>query len=287
VNPAQEPLGTIVMLNGGGGTAPYGTIEYAQAYLAQGYQIVFFMWDTDWEYSNGDTGNSIKYAACLPATFLQYVSQNIYSRGAMCAQGDSGGAGTLGYALAWYGSAAYLDNVELLSGPVFGDIEQGCTVPNPSPVTVCSDGQFGCDGASWQDSPNYILGTQLAVGKWTGQTSCNVGATTTEAANSAWKQMSIVDGTDNPSFRYPNTSMAGWLCSNESSVQNNSAAQGEFFFQQFTNSDQTAGYSLTRIDHCEGAEGVTEGQTPQGESGFNAISNHMIASCVKHSVRKR
>jgi hypothetical protein len=93
--------------------------------------------------------------------------------------------------------------------------------------------------------------------------------------------MSIVDGTDNPSFTYPQTSVAGYLCSNLDSVQNNSAAQGEFFYQQFTSSRQTAAYSVTRIDHCSGSEGVTDGETPQGETGFVAISEHMLSSCIK------
>jgi hypothetical protein len=32
--------------------------------------------------------------------------------------------------------------------------------------------------------------------------------------------------------------MAGWLCSNIAGSQNNSVAQGEFFYEQFTNSTQ-------------------------------------------------
>jgi hypothetical protein len=64
-------------------------------------------------------------------------------------------------------------------------------------------------------------------------------------------------------------------------VQNNSAAEGEFFYQQFNNSSQTASYSVTRIDNCSGAEGVTSGTTPQGELGSVAIMNHMLAACFK------
>jgi hypothetical protein len=93
--------------------------------------------------------------------------------------------------------------------------------------------------------------------------------------------MSIVDGTNNPSFSYPRTSMAAWLCSNVATEQNNSAAQGEFFYQQFTSFRQTAGYSVTRIDHCTGTEGVSNGVTPQGVSGMTAISQDMVAACVR------
>jgi hypothetical protein len=280
-DPAEEPLGTIVFLEGKGGTTPYGDPVYAQKYLQQGYQVVYLAWDTDWELSGTTTGNSIKNAACRPATFLNYINQNLYTRGGMCAQGSSAGAGALGYSLAWYGSSSYLDNVELLSGPVFGDVEQGCMVPNAPVVNVCADGQYGCDGPQWPDSPAYVGGDQILVGEWSGQTTCNRGQATSSLANTTWKQMSIVDGTNDPSFNYPQTAMAGWLCSNVDSVQNNSAAQANFFYQQFTRGGQTAGYSVTRINNCLGVEGVTEGKTPQGQSGFDVISNDMLSACFK------
>ena len=280
-NPSRRIAGTIVFMEGGGGTSAYSDPSYAQKYLANGYQVVYMAWDSDWEFSSNNTGSSIKDAACRPATFLNYIYQNLYSRGGMCAQGDSAGSGAVGYSLAWYGSSGYLDNVELVSGPVFGDIEQGCVVPNASTVNVCTNNQYGCDGKQWPDSPSYVDGDELKVGSWSGQNSCNAGRTTTAVDNSNWKTMSIVDGTTNPSFSYPQTSLAGWLCSNVDTIQNNSAAEGEFFYQQFTSGRQTAGYSVTRIDNCSGAEGVSNGKTPQGERGFDAVSGHMMSSCVK------
>ncbi len=75
--------------------------------------------------------------------------------------------------------------------------------------------------------------------------------------------------------------MTGSFCSNIAGSQNNSVAQGEFFYEQFTNSTQTAGYSVTRIDNCSGNEGVSDGVTPQGESGYSAISQGMIAGCIR------
>jgi hypothetical protein len=42
----------------------------------------------------------------------------------MCALGDSAGSAAIAYSLAYYGAGSYLDNVELLSGPVLSDIEQ-------------------------------------------------------------------------------------------------------------------------------------------------------------------
>jgi len=279
-DPQGERAGTVVFLEGGGGTVAYDDPAYAQKYLQAGFQVVYVAWDNDWELTSG-SAPSIKYAACHPATLLNYIYEHVYGGGGMCSQGSSAGSGALGYALAWYGSSSYLDNVELLSGPVFGDLEQGCIVPNPPKVNVCATGQYGCDGAQWPDSPSYVNGDQNLIRNWSNQPSCNAGKTTSAYVNSLWKGMSIVDGTDNPSFTYPQTSVAGYLCSNLDSVQNNSAAQGEFFYQQLTSSRQTAAYSVTRIDHCSGSEGVTDGETPQGETGFVAISEHMLSSCIK------
>jgi hypothetical protein len=71
--------------------------------------------------------------------------------------------------------------------------------------------------------------------------------------------MSIVvgsNGTQQPSFSYPNTAMSGWACSN---VENNSAPQAQLFFYQFQNSGQTVGYSFNGAV-CSGSEQV-EGAT--------------------------
>ncbi len=285
LNPPGDIAGTIVFLEGGGGTTPYLNPNYVQTYLPQGYQVVYLAWDTDWEYTSGSTGNSIKYAACRPATFLQYISQNLYSSGGMCVQGDSAGAGAVAYALAWYGAGSFLDGAELLSGPVFGDIEQGCVVPGAPTVEVCSTGQHGCVGAEWPDSPAYVDGNESEVADWSGIAGCSGSQKTSPSANNSWKAMSIVDGTDDPTFNYPTTAMAGWLCSNENSVQNNSAAEAEFFYQQFTGANQTSAYSVTRINFCGGVEGVSAGQLPDGESGLEAISNNMLGACFKRHNR--
>jgi hypothetical protein len=280
-DPAGNPSGTIVFLEGGDGTSASGSGAYNSGYLDNGFRIVELAWDTAWELANASSSTSIKAAGCRPATFLNYVFQNLYRGGGMCAQGDSAGSGAAAYSLAWYGAANFLDKVELLSGPVFGDIEQNCMVPNAPISTVCGDGQLGCNGAPWPDSPAYVGGDNTYLNNWTDDPTCNGGTTTSQASNQRWKAMSIVDGTDDPSFSYPQTAMAGWLCSNVDTIQNNSAAQGEFFYDQFTSFRQTAGYSVTRIDHCSGAEGVEDGVTPQGVMGLTAISRDMIAGCFK------
>ena len=280
--------GTIVFFSGGGGAKLSGNVDYVDAYLENGFRVVELLWDSAWEVTNTTTSSSIKTAACRPATFLNFVFSGVYSGGGMCAQGDSAGSGAIAYSLAWYGGANFLDKVELMSGPVFGDIEKGCVVPNGPVSIICPVGQFGCNGSPWPDSPAYVGGDIRAIDLWSGNPTCNDGGPTSAFSDVQWKAMSIVDGTNNPSFSYPQTAMAGWLCSNVAKQQNNSAAQGEFFYEQFVFPWQTAGYSLTRIDHCSGTEGVGNGVTPQGVKGLTAISQDMIAGCFRrHNNRHR
>src|SRR5208282_4513681 len=128
-----------------------------------------------------------------------------------CAQGFSAGSSAVAYALAWYGAGSYLDNAELLSGPVFSDIQQGCEYPQPP--------------------------------------------------------------------------LAGWVCNNgTTSVGNNSAAQGDIFYQQFTSTQQAGGsFSLNPVSNCNGDEGVDPGTVVlSGVTvvGSTAISNDTIAHCI-------
>ena len=283
-NPEGVPRGMIALFSGGGGTQPYGGgspgQNYSDTYLQAGYQIVQSSWETDWEDTSISGGRNVRTAACRPATLLNFFHQTFYQgNGGMCAQGTSGGSAAVAYSLSWYGSSSYLDKVELLSGPVFGDIDAGCAVPNAPPVTVCPAGQFGCEGEPWVDKPQYVLGAQIGVGRWTGH-ACQQG-TTPAATNSSWKAMSIVDGINGGSFFYPRTAMAGWLCSNG---VNNTAAQGESFYRNFSTREQTAEYSVNRVDGCSGAEGVDTGTTASGRNGFVAIFSDMndsVAGCIK------
>lgn len=284
-NPAGIPRGMVALFGGAGGTQPYdgGTQgqTFSASYVQAGYQIVQHAWASDWEDTGITGGKNVKTAACRPATLLNFFHQTLYQGdGGMCAQGASGGSAAVAYSLSWYGSSNYLDKVELLSGPVLSDIELGCEVPDAPPVTVCAAGQFGCDGAPWIDKPQYAQGAQIGVGRWSGH-QCQQGTRTPMASNTGWKAMSIVDGTSGANIFYPQTAMAGWLCSNG---ENNSAAEGQIFYSQFTSGTQTARYSLTRIDGCAGPEGVAAGITPSGESGFVAISTDMtnsVAGCIK------
>jgi hypothetical protein len=104
----SSPNGTIVFFSGGDGTSPVGAdpdpgrdIEgYAVDYYNAGYQVVQTAWDLEWEDPTSSTGGNIGYAACRPATFLNYINTTYYApihqakpTAGMCAQGESGGSG--------------------------------------------------------------------------------------------------------------------------------------------------------------------------------------------------
>jgi hypothetical protein len=303
--------GTVVLLTGGSGTLAnvHFLDRFAKDYYNLGYEVVQISWDTDWEQTASDP-LGILTAACRPAGFLNYVlntpllnARSVNPFNGLCAHSFSAGAGAVGYTLVWYAdqSGNYLstdyDNVELTSGPVFGDIKLGCKFPPPvGPYTViCGAGQYGCSTGTtaWSNNPAYIDTDLRWVQAWTGNLTpaCNNGSQSTAANDPKWKAMSIVTGTGG-SFTYPNLGMAGWLCASSipntcgGECPNNSAAQGEQFFNRFTSSSQAAGYKLTGIAQCNSAEGVADGQDPDNctvgmncPSGETAIVNHMQAQC--------
>jgi hypothetical protein len=302
-----SPIGVIVLFSGGSGTSasayPGAELTYAQDYFNDGYAVIQVAWAWDWEdttipsgYTGGGSSLSlapnIEAAACRPATFLNYINNTaaVHPSGKpVCAQGASAGSGAIGYSTAWYNGASFLKNVELLSGPVFSNIEQGCVVPNAGTQTVCGSGQYGCSSGttSWTDAPQYVSGYRSGVRGWTGDPSCNGSGNTSSSSNSAWLAMSIV--TTGADLTYTSNGMAGWLCSSYQSgtclssqgCPNNSAAEGEYFYTNFSSSNHPAAYLLTGITSCNGAEGVTTGSDPDisGESGQTAIESHMTTNC--------
>jgi hypothetical protein len=128
--------GLIVLHSGDGGITP-ASYALTDAYFRAGYEVVQVAWADDWEMISdplSGTGN-IQAAACRPATVFNWVFLNLFPavfnpnhQAGMCAHGDSAESAAIVYSLAYYNAGSYLDNVELLSGPVFSDIEQGCGV---------------------------------------------------------------------------------------------------------------------------------------------------------------
>jgi hypothetical protein len=136
-----------------------------------------------------------------PRNLLSYINSTAQfhaSGTAMCAQGASAGSGGIGYGLTWYNTGSFLTNVELLSGPVFSNIQAGCQVGNSaaSCVDICSSAtqcggnvsnpcglqscingsDYKCSAGTktevgnmaWIPDPHYISSYATAVQNWTG-----------------------------------------------------------------------------------------------------------------------
>lgn len=304
---------TVVLHTGGWGVWYFVEPEppqtsYAQAYLNAGFQVIQVAWADDWhDNTNQPPVKSIKFAACRPATLFNYSYTTYHggasSPGGMCVQGHSAGSTATAYALAWYGAGSYLDNVVLTSGPVYSDVRAGCKYPpDPqfqNPITVCPAGQLGCitgPEGGWLDFTQYqvVQGSTItkesatAVAGYTNAqpANCNdytgTGTATDSQHNNAWKQMSLVDGSSNPVFSYPQTSVFAFLCAtSQQNQQNNSAAQGQLFYSNFTSASQTKALSIFRVDNCAGDEMIWYGQTYLG-SGLDVSEARMVNGCIKN-----
>jgi hypothetical protein len=266
--------------------------------------VIEVAWQSDWEQTSDQLG--IMTAACRPAGFLNYVLQTplLNSRlgtptNGLCVEGGSAGSGATAYSLTQYTDqngvalSSDIDDVELTSGPVFSNIQVGCeaTINNTLTENICAAGQYGCSSGTtpWANQPFYVGGDVNEIATWTNAPTCEQ-TSQTGSQQQAWLAMSIVNGTSG-SFSYPNMGMAGWLCASSaansctSPCPNNSAAQGNIFFTEFTSGSHPAGYKLTGITGCSGAEGVAYGTDPDpnppNQTGEQAIVAHVVAQC-KH-----
>jgi hypothetical protein len=318
INTPANVQGLVVYFNGKGGEDPAGSSGNSQDeqevlgyYFTQGYEIVQMSWSSDWEatydpFPNGTYGN-IQNAACRPATFLSYVYSNLYAaisnpntgnpNAGMCAQGASAGSAQVAYSMAYYGAGSYLDNVELISGPVFSDIDQGCEEPNAPNVTVCGPtnykgGQYGCNlgtDTPWTLSPRYLYPTNNDVGGWTNDSYCGnlYPVTTSPQSDTRWLNQSIVDQSTGgsgqgaiPMFSYT-TAMTGWLCASVASgggPPNNSSPQGQIFYANIGVNNSPPHYNVYSVDNCSSAEfvyGGTVSGVTSDPSGLYAVMQDM------------
>jgi hypothetical protein len=293
--------GTIVFFSHGDGTtsdfANYVTPE-THSYNSSGFQTAQVVWWTPWE-ENGGSPTTIQAAACRPAGILDWffnpLDQHVYTTGGRCAEGLSAGSAAIGYSLAEYGEYNNLDNVELHSGPVLSDIEQGC-VPPFSNYTICTGSycHSGTEGG-WPDSPEY-LGQSGQIDLWTGVGS-EYSCTGMDAGGVDWKSMSIVDHSsqNNATYYYPHTAVNGWICGDDKTnamqqctqsgtTQNNSAIEGYIFYDALSIA-KTPSLNVYRVDSCGSTgESVGNGYVPAKScaTGQVAIMQDMVDNCGPH-----
>jgi hypothetical protein len=173
------PLGTIVLLDGDGGTSFFnsgdGTNQYVADYYNHGFTTVQFAWADAWNDNSAEPDvKSVKDEACRPATLLKFIYDTYANdSGAMCAQGHSGGASALGYAMEFYGAdraastingSGYLDTVVMTSGPTLADIYNGChyagSGSQAAASNVCHGGVCVGAAAQWPSCLEHPMGGQ-------------------------------------------------------------------------------------------------------------------------------
>jgi hypothetical protein len=292
-----SPVGTIVIFNGGAGMKPIDTADDLPNFVARYatlYNTIQMEYNSAWEDPSPDgSGGSLLAAACRPATFLNYINNSsLHSTGAMCAHGASAGSAQVAYSMAWYGAASYLTNVELIVGPVFSEIDQGCTYGNTYTPTVCAPGTPYCSTKTlpWTDSVVYVPSDNSYVSAWSGLPHCNT-SLVNPANYPLWAAMSIVDGSDTgyaPTFNFSSTTKHGWLCSTlkqtsctSPSCPNNTSAQGKYFYDAI-NATGDSKLTVTGATGCAGAEGISYATDPDsGSPALTAVVADMFTNCKK------
>jgi hypothetical protein len=181
--PTGSPLGTVILGTGSGGNYVYdndtpdffytdsatgdtvnGGLDVVNGILAAGYttvQVAFSPLDNPTQFPNGWlTGpGGVRRLACRYATVAQWVYTNIQNSNAslpMCATGNSGGAGAIGYALTNYGEGSgttpIFSMVETTSGPPMTRLDEACVSPSQGRTQ-----NFDCNGVNTTPPVNFSL----------------------------------------------------------------------------------------------------------------------------------
>ena len=146
------PLGTVIFGIGTGGSGLYdndpdffygnnvnGGAAVVNGVLTAGYTTVQVSFGAPFNNTNTENGwlqgpGGVRRLACRYATVADWIFKNQQilnpstpTSAPMCATGNSGGSGAIGYALTVYGLASEFSFVEPTSGPVMTRIDQGCS----------------------------------------------------------------------------------------------------------------------------------------------------------------
>lgn len=159
--PTAPALGTVMFLVGTGGSGLYessftdqqsqfnGGTTVVQSVLDAGYRTVQVSFGSPFN-ENQPSGwltgpGGVRRLACRFATVAKYIHDTIHTEGStapVCATGNSGGAGAIGYALSNYKLDGLFAMVETTSGPPMSDIAKGCLCNQGSRDTLpCNSGQ--------------------------------------------------------------------------------------------------------------------------------------------------
>jgi len=257
--PGGNPSGTIVMLDGGSGTA-FLNSGFPDIYVADRFQVVQLAWHSNW----ADAGGAgVKSAACRPATVLQFV-YNVVQGGSpatgFCGQGISGGGAAFAYSLTHYGMSNLLDYVAIAAGPGVARMDYGCdpALYTGPPRNLCP----------LLPSAPFAYRNGTLVNTWEKTTAC---ATPNPAPSDIqrWTADSIVSAGAN--YTYPNTALSWFFCVTPQSL-NESTGQGTFFIEQAIPKNSPPDVNCYS-GKCQAEAVWTD------PSAFNITLSEMLAQC--------
>jgi hypothetical protein len=265
IEPSAALIGTIFLHSGGGGNSFLAQAAVASDYLTAGYRLVFVRWEapSGWE-DVGSGAKSIKVAACRPATVMKWafdVPHGGHRDQAFCGQGQSGGSGVLGYALATYGMDGYLDYAMLTEGPPFGRMDCGC---DPTPSGDCASPPALCP-----EMPSVSLGLPPGVGTWEGTVCSTSEPTSSELA----KLLADSVASDPGDFDYPKTPVSDWFCAQN---PNGTSGGGAFYLARVTPKP-----TVFCATNCSG-EAIYNANAALGDGTL--VSDAMLAEMTKSCV---
>lgn len=156
---ATPAVGTVIYGTGGLGSAIYETETFGPWIMSQlstaGYTGVEFAWPSVGWQGNAN-GMGVRSAACRYATLANWIAQTFgTSKTPVCATGNSAGAFQIGSGLAHYGLDGLLRDVELTSGPPFGNVAEACINTSRAAVSPCS-GHFNTLGVGYDAAVKYV-----------------------------------------------------------------------------------------------------------------------------------
>jgi hypothetical protein len=257
-SPASTAKGTIILINGGGGTTFFNS-GFANAYLNDGFRVVQLAWISDWEDANGV---GLKSASCRNATLFRYLFYTVHGgdrTAGFCAQDTSGGGAAIGFSLAEYGLSDYLDYVVIGAGPGVARMDYGCdkSLYTGPPLNLCP----------LLTSAPYAFTSGVKVDTWENTTTC-AARQPLQSDIDRWTTDSLVATDGN--YTYPKTAMSWFFCTTP--PVNNSTGQGKLLIDQVhpKNTPDVNCYS-----------GVCKGESVwQDKTAFNNTHTEMLSQCV-------
>jgi hypothetical protein len=308
--PTGTPLGTVIFGIGTGGSGLYdddsdffygsninGGAMVVNDILTAGYTTVQVSFGAPFNATNTENGwlqgpGGVRRLACRYATVADWIFKNQQvlnpstpASAPLCATGNSGGSGAIGYALTVYGLASEFAMVEPTSGPVMTRIDQGCS-PQGNPdngyggKTACTnplslDMSYSTAGNS--DGTAGIIDTAYQNQGSSTPTLCSDGVNGVSSSNTLRFQSDSIDyaPSKSPAILIPNppTNVNVVFGGQDSS---NAVAQGETWWASV---GTMGGAKATQACVQDAPHPIPA--APSGD-GITQIVNDITTLCVAH-----